>query len=164
VGSATSRVEDTVRGVLTKPVVIDETHVIPAGAELAGVVTNARPSGKVKGRASLAFHFDTLSVNGESYPLNARFVRTAAPTKGNDAEKIAIPATGGAIIGAIVGGNKGAAIGAAAGGGAGAAIVLATPGAEVALAEGTVLSLETGRTFVVRVPLARQTAERVPTD
>jgi hypothetical protein len=164
VGSAFSRVNDPVRGVLTKRVVVGETAVIPAGAEVSGVVTNARPSGKVKGRASLAFHFDRLTVGGETYPLNARFVRTAAPTKGDDAEKIAIPATGGAIIGAIIGGNKGAAVGAAAGGGAGAAIVLSTPGAEVSLDEGTVLSLETGRTFVVRVPLARQTADRAPTD
>jgi hypothetical protein len=139
--------------VLTKPLRIADAAVIPAGATVRGVVTNARPSGRVKGRASLAFHFDQLSVNGDSYAIHARFARTASPTKGADTEKIAIPATGGAIVGAIIGGKKGAAIGAAAGGGAGAAIVLATPGAEVTLDEGTVLALETGRTFVVRLPL-----------
>ena len=155
VSSANSKPEQTVRGELTKPIVIDGLTVIPAGAQLSGVVTDARPSGKVKGRASLAFRFDRLMIGGESYPLDARFARTAAPTKGRDAEKIAIPATGGAIIGAIVGGNKGAAIGAAAGGGAGAAVVLATAGEDVALAEGTVISVDAGRAFVARVPLQR---------
>jgi hypothetical protein len=85
--------------------------------------------------------------------VNARFARTAPSAKGDDAEKIAIPAVGGAIVGAIIGGNKGAAIGAAAGGGAGTAVVLTSAGPEVDLAEGTVLSLAAGRLIVVRVPL-----------
>ena len=71
-------------------------------------------------------------------------------------KKIAIPAVGGAIVGAIIGGNKGAAIGAAAGGGAGTAVVLTSAGPEVTLAEGTVLSLSAGRLLVVRVPLGQQ--------
>jgi hypothetical protein len=158
VSSANSRPEDPVRGVLAQPLVVDGITVAPAGAELSGVVTHARPSAKVKGRASLAFHFDRLAADGESYPVEAKFARTAASTTGDDAEKIAIPATGGAIIGAIIGGNKGAAIGAAAGGGAGAAIVLSTAGDEVTLGEGTVISVDAGRSFVARVPLQRDAA------
>lgn len=154
VGSAISRPEEIVHGTLARPIAVDGATVIPAGAEVFGVVTRAERAGKVKGRASLAFHFNRLVASGETYPLNARFVRTASSTTDRDAEKIAIPATGGAIVGAIIGGNKGAAIGAAAGGGAGAAWVLSTSGEEIALAPDTVLSLQTGRTFVVRVPLA----------
>jgi len=151
--SASSKPEDVVRGTLLQPVVVDSVTAIPAGAELSGVVTTATPSGKVKGRASLALQFDRLAAEGTSYPVSARFARTAAATRGNDAEKIAIPATGGAIIGAIIGGNKGAAIGAAAGGGVGTAVVLSTTGDEVVLEEGTTLELSAGRPIVVRVPL-----------
>lgn len=153
VSSASSRLEDAVKGELVEPVMIGGVTVVPAGASVSGVVTSAEPAGKVKGRASLAIRFDRLSAGGESYPLDARFARTAETTRGRDAEKIAIPAAGGAVLGAIIGGKKGAAIGAAAGGGAGAAVVLTTSGAEVALEDGTVLSLAAGTDIVVRVPI-----------
>jgi hypothetical protein len=142
-----------VGGELVEPVVVEGVTVVPAGAVVSGVVTSAEPAGKVKGRASLSIRFDRLSAGGESYPLDARFARTAEATKERDAKKIAIPAAGGAVIGAIIGGKKGAAIGAAAGGGAGTAVVLSTSGPEIALADGTVLSLSAGTEIVVKVPI-----------
>jgi hypothetical protein len=153
VSSATSAAETPIRGEIVEPVIVDGVTAIPSGAGVSGVVTGVRSSGKVKGRANLELRFDHLTAHGDSHPVSARFARTAPSTRGDDAEKIAIPAVGGAIVGAIVGGNKGAAIGAAAGGGAGTAIVLSSAGPEVTLAEGTVLSLSAGRLIVVRVPL-----------
>ena len=153
VSSASSSAEMPIRGELVEAIVIDGNTVIPNGAIVTGVVTGVRPSGKVKGRANLELQFDQLTVNGERHTIDARFARSAPSTRGKDAEKIAIPAVGGAIVGAIIGGNKGAAIGAAAGGGAGTAVVLTSAGPEVTLAEGTVLSLSAGRLVVVRVPL-----------
>lgn len=50
-----------------------------------------------------------------------------------DTATIALPATGDAIVGGVIGGKKGAAIGAAAGGGTGTAAVLSTRGKEVCL-------------------------------
>jgi hypothetical protein len=81
-----------------------------------------------------------------------RLSRTPA-TKGKDAAKIGIPATGGAIIGGILGGKKDAAMGAAVGGGT--AVVLATSGDEVRLASGTVLTVSTDEASEVRVPITR---------
>jgi hypothetical protein len=153
VSSATSSAETPIRGEIVEPLVVDGVTVIPVGAVVSGVVTGVRPSGRVKGRANLELQFDQLTAHGETHQLNARFARSAPSTRGNDAEKIAIPAVGGAIVGAIIGGNKGAAIGAAAGGGAGTAVVLTTAGPEVTLGEGTVLSLSAGRLIVVRIPL-----------
>ena len=57
-----SQVEDTVRGTLAKPIVIAGETVVPAGAELAGTVTESSQSGRVKGRAMVAFVFDRLTV------------------------------------------------------------------------------------------------------
>ena len=153
VTSNASRVEDPVDATLIAPVKIGHEEVVPAGSHVKGFVASARRSGKVKGRASLAVRFRTLTVNGESYPIAAQVSRVAPATKKQDAEKIAIPAAGGAAIGAIVGGKKGAAAGAAIGGGAGTAVVLSTPGKEVSLPHGSVLSLRLQQAVTVRVPI-----------
>lgn len=153
VSSESSSIESPVRGEITQAVIVDGVPVIPAGSAVSGTVTHAEPSGKVKGLASLGLEFNTLTIGNDTHRINARFSRTAASTKKADAQKIGIPAAGGAIIGAIIGGKKGAAIGATAGGGAGTAVVLATPGKEVVLPAGTVLSLDAGRPVLVRIPL-----------
>ncbi len=82
-----------------------------------------------------------MTVAGESYPIDARFSRVAESTTKSDAKKIGIPAAGGAVIGAIIGGKKGAAIGAAVGGGAGTAAVLTTSGHEISLPKGTTITV-----------------------
>jgi hypothetical protein len=107
-------------------VVIEGTTVLPAGSAVRGEVAAAQPAGKVKGRASLALRFGTISVADERYPIDARVSRVAPATKGEDAAKIAIPAGAGAVIGGVIGGGKGAAIGTAIGGGP--PVVLTTSG------------------------------------
>ena len=155
VGSDSSRVEDSIEATLTDAVVVDGTEVLPAGSVVRGAVSAVEAAGKVKGRASLALLFSSVSVGDERYPIAARVHLQAPATKGKDAAKIGIPAAGGAIIGAIFGGKKGAAIGTAIGGGAGAAVVLATAGDEIRLPRGTALSLPLERAVDVRVPIDR---------
>jgi hypothetical protein len=151
VDSETSKVEDPVTARLDDEVAIDGTTVLPAGAEVRGVVTEVEPAGKVKGRARLAMRFTRISTGGETYTIAAPFAMTAPSTKKEDAEKIGIPAAGGAVIGAILGGKKGAAIGAAVGGGAGTAHVLLTEGKDVGLASGAVISVALGQPVDVKV-------------
>ncbi len=155
--SDTSRVEDPVQGSLTKPVLIDGLEAIPAGSALKGVVTEARPSGKVKGRAELAFRFDTLTVSGgQELRIQTRAVAIEAEsTTKKDALKIALPAAGGAILGGILGGKKGAVIGGIVGGGAGTAVVLTSSGSEVRLAPGTAITLKLLQPVTVRVAMGR---------
>jgi hypothetical protein len=148
-------VEDPIDAELAEPVVIEGDTVLPAGSAIKGVVTSAVPTGKVKGRASLELHFRSISADGVTYPIDARFARLAPSEKSDDVKKIAIPAVGGAIIGAIIGGKKGAAIGATAGGGAGTAAVLMDAGDPVVLGDGAVLSLTIGQPVDVRVPLKK---------
>ena len=152
-GSDTSVVEDRVQATLTEAVLVEGVEVLPVGSVLTGVVTTADAAGKVSGRAALALRFQSVSVAGETYALAASLHRSAAATKGDDAKKIGIPAAGGAIVGAIVGGKKGAAIGATVGGGAGAAVVLATSGPEVRWPAGTALSIGLDKDLDVRVPI-----------
>lgn len=156
-GSDTSRVGEDVEAVLTEAVMVDGVEVLPEGSVLKGTVSTATPSGNVKGRASLGAQVRsvTLPSGGATYSLSAGMRHTAEATKGSDAKKIGIPAVGGAIIGALLGGKKGALIGTTVGGGAGAIVVLTTSGPEVRYARGTALSLRIEDPIDVRVPIRR---------
>ena len=153
VNSDTSAVGDQVSATLAEAVRIDGVDVLPAGSPVRGKVSESDSSGKVKGRARLSLTFTSISAHGESYSFEESYTMVAPATKTRDAKTIGIPAAGGAVIGAIVGGKKGAAIGAAVGGGAGTAVVLTTAGKEVGLASGATLSISLDRPLDVKVPV-----------
>jgi hypothetical protein len=154
VGSDISAIEDTVRAETRAPVVVKGTNAIPAGSAVIGSVTSARRSGRVKGRASVAFRFHTVEARDQRYSISTGTVARRAPgTKKRDAATIGIPAAGGAIIGGIAGGKKGAAIGGAIGGGGGSAAVLSTRGKEVRIGSGAPVTVRLTRAVTVRVPV-----------
>ena len=151
--SDVSRVEDPVRARITRAVVIDGIAAIPDGSVVHGTVTTADPSGKVKGRAKLAFRFDQIDIDSDQYALRSETAYFEAKgTKTEDAKKIGIGAGAGALIGGLLGGGKGAGAGAAIGGGAGTAMVLTTAGEEVELRPGTSVEIALDRELVVLVP------------
>jgi hypothetical protein len=135
-------------------VLAEGSVILPAGAQASGFVVDARPSGRVKGRASIAIRIDRLHAWDEDYRIRtATIAREAEGTKKADATKIAVGAGAGAVVGAIAGGKKGAAIGTAVGGGAGTGVVLATKGKEVALGSGATLSTRLQEPITIRVPV-----------
>ena len=145
IGSSTSSVEDQVRGTLRGSVEVDGQPAIPAGSVVLGTVTDAARSGRVKGRARVAFRFTSLDVPGDAEHVPIRtgvIAREAEATKKKDAAKIGGGAAAGAVIGGIIGGGDGAAKGAAIGGGAGTGVVLSTRGKEVTLPAGTSVSVK----------------------
>lgn len=155
VGSDTSRVEERVDARVARAIVVHGVAAVPAGSTVAGVVTAATRAGRVKGRAHVALRFETLVPrgSGEHYAIRTAPIGRLAPaTKGKDALEILGPATGGAIIGRLVGGRSGALTGAAVGGGAGAAVVMSTRGKEVRLPRGTALTLKLTAPLTLRVP------------
>jgi hypothetical protein len=152
VASDSSRVEDTVRATLRQPVAINGETVLPAGTELAGIVTDVDDSGRVKGRARIAYRFSSLRHSGDRYDITtAPIAHQAEATKGEDAKKIAIGAGAGAAIGALLGGGDGAAKGAAIGGAGGTGVVLATKGKEVRLGPGANVTTTLTRPLTVRI-------------
>ena len=156
VGSETSKVEDPVRGTLRRAITINGVEAVPAGSVLAGTVTEAVRSARVKGRARVAFRFSSLDTPGDAERLKIRtatVVREAEGTKKKDAATIGGGAAAGAVIGGIVGGGDGAAKGAAIGGGAGTGVVLSTRGKEVSLPAGTSVSVKLTEPMKVRVRL-----------
>jgi hypothetical protein len=156
VASDTSKIEDPVHATLRSPVTIDGVQALPVGTDVLGHVTSAERSGKVKGRATIAFRFNTIDLPGEGGRESistATVSRVAATTKKKDATKIGIGAGAGAAIGAIVGGGGGAAKGAAIGGAAGTGAVLATRGDEVRLGPGAAVTTKLTAPLTVRVPV-----------
>lgn len=152
VASDSSQVEDTVRAALREGVVVNGKTVLPVGTELAGTVTDVARSGRVKGRARVAYRFSSLRHDSERYDITtATIAHEAAATKKKDATKIAVGAGAGAAIGAILGGGSGAAKGAAIGGGAGTGVVLATRGDEVRRSPGADVSTRLTAPLTVRV-------------
>jgi hypothetical protein len=154
VSSDGSKVEDTVRGKLGKPIEIDGKTAVPEGTQVIGSVMEATQSGRVQGRALVSFRFDRLLMGKETYAITtARVTREAESTKGEDAKKIGIGGAAGAVVGAIAGGGKGAAIGAGVGAGAGTGVVMSTRGDEVRLGAGAVLTVRVDVPFTVNVPV-----------
>jgi hypothetical protein len=155
VASDSSNVEDAVRAELRQPIAIDGREVVPVGADVTGRVTGVARSGRVKGRARVAFRFDSMSVNGDEYEIDtAPVARQAEATKGEDATKIAVGAGAGAAVGALLGGGDGAAKGAAIGGAGGTGVVLATRGREVRLGPGANIDARLTAPLVVRVKIS----------
>ena len=155
VASDTSKVEDAVSAELTQAVVVDGRDVLPAGSTVTGQVTSAEASGRVKGRAQVAFRFDTLTTGGTKYDVQtAGLSRVASATKGEDATKIGIGAGAGAVVGGLLGGKSGAAKGAAVGGGAGTGLVLGTKGQEVRLAPGADVTTTLTAPLTVRLRIS----------
>jgi len=152
VASDANKVEDTVRATLRQPIIVGGREVLPAGTPVTGAVTSAERSGRVKGRARVAFRFTSLEHGGSRYDIHTQPISRVAPgTKKKDATKIGIGAGAGAAIGAILGGGDGAAKGAAIGGAGGTGVVLATRGEEVRLGSGTNVTTKLTAPLTVRV-------------
>ena len=66
-GSKTSQIEDPVRGALAEPVVVSGHTALPKGTEITGTVTDAKESGRVKGKALIAFRFERVRFDGENH-------------------------------------------------------------------------------------------------
>ena len=154
IASDTSKVEDQVRGTLAKPLVVSGKTVVPTGAEVVGSILEAERSGRVKGRASIAFQFERLVVRGERHTIRtSRIAREAAADTKGDVKKGGIGAGVGAVIGGIAGGGKGAVIGGAIGG---TGAVVATRGKEVRLPAGSTVTTRLRGPLTVQVPIAKK--------
>jgi type IV secretion system protein VirB10 len=142
------------------PIAVGGGILIPVGSYVQGTVSLAKRSGKVKGRAELSIHLETLTLaSGKSMKFEPRLAsvddnQTTQKVKGSestveqgsdvgkDAERIAITAGSGAALGGLTDRSwQGAGIGGAAGSAVGLATVLLTRGREVELRTGSTLDV-----------------------
>ena len=121
-GSKISTSGQSFSATLATPVAVSGNTVIPAGAVARGVVTDAKPLGRLKGGAVLQIKLNSVTVNGTERAVDTSAITREQKGKGKRTAVLTGGGAGlGAIIGGLAGGGKGAAIGALAGAGAGGA-------------------------------------------
>lgn len=150
------------------PIAAGGQIVVPSGSYVQGVVAHAKRSGRVSGRAELAIRLETLTLatgkvvkfaphlssvdagdSGQKVAGQENVVEQA-PSRDQDAARIAIMAGSGAAIGGIADRSwKGAGIGAGVGSAVGLATVLLTRGKEVELRQGSTLDVVFDRPVVL---------------
>jgi hypothetical protein len=144
-----NRPGDRFEATLISPIQVDGNVLVPPSTEFEGHVTEAKHSGRFKGRAVLSLKLDSFRMNGEVYQ-----VATASDTRvsGRHRKRNWILIGGGSGFGATVGaaaaGGPGALIGAGAGAGAGAV------GAFFTGRKNVTLPVETALTFRIRIDVA----------
>ncbi|HWC73701.1 MAG TPA: glycine zipper domain-containing protein [Gemmatimonadales bacterium] len=116
--------------------------VIPAGAAVSGKITAVKPAPNPKTPGTLTVAITSITVHGNSYPIDAAVdsietVHKGRGVTGSDAAKVGAGAAAGAILGRVIGGNsKGTIIGGVVGGIAGAGYATQTKDSDIVLPKG----------------------------
>jgi hypothetical protein len=148
VTSNQSRPGDHFDATISESVVVDGKTVIPQGAHAEGIVVDAKPSGRLMGRARLQLALQSVDVSGQPYDVRT----TSSARIGRDHKKrnwawIGGGAGGGALIGAAAAGGQGALIGGPIGAAAGTTVAFVTGHRDIKLRP------ETPVTFKLAEPL-----------
>jgi hypothetical protein len=160
VNTATAKEGDYVYLRTSSPITAEGGIVVPTESYVQGIVSHAKRSGRVSGRAELAIRIETLTLpSGKVYRVAPHLAsvdsnETEQKVKSNENEvqqggdkahdvgRIAILAGSGAAVGGLADRSwRGAGIGAGAGSAVGLATVLLTRGKEVDLKQGTTLDV-----------------------
>ena len=152
VTSDRSRPGDHFEATVSQPVVVDGRTVVPQGAQATGIVVDAHPSGRLRGRAHLHLALETVNVDGNSYRVQtASNVRVGGKHNKQNLVLIGGGAGGGMLIGAIAAGGKGALIGGPVGAGAGTAAALILGKKDIRLHAETPLTFRLARPVTIQV-------------
>lgn len=133
-GSKISQAGDTFTATVARPVDVGGAVAIPDGAGATGTVVEAHPLGRFKGGAMLRLRLNSVTINGQTVPVDTASYARSEKGKGKRSATLIGGGAGlGALIGGLAGGGKGAAIGALAGAGAGTAGTAFTGNKEIVI-------------------------------
>jgi hypothetical protein len=116
INTAQNRPGDHFEATLESPLVARGHTVEPLGAQIRGMIQEAKPSGRLKGRGMLMLALESIDVHGRQVPIQTSSVtRVSNAHKKRNLALIGSGAGTGALIGGLAGGPPGAVIGAGAG-------------------------------------------------
>lgn len=111
--SKSSQAGQTFLATVAQPVSVEGKTAIPKGSSVSGTVLTAKAKGKIKGEGELSITLRSITVHGQTYPLQTASLDSTVKGKGKrTAVTTGGGAAAGALIGGIAGGGKGAGIGA----------------------------------------------------
>lgn len=106
--------------IVLNDVVADGAVAIPRGADVRGIVVDAKSGGAIKGRGELYLQLTQVILGGKAFPIDTDvWSRSSVDKTGQTVGSAVGLGAFGALVGAVAGGGPGAAIGAVAGGAAG---------------------------------------------
>ena len=114
-----NRPGDAFTATLEEPLVSGDHVVVPSGITFSGHITQAKPSGRLSGRAVLALRLESFDLNGRTYRIDSARSTVSRGHKKHNLLWIGGSSAGGATIGAAAAGGPAALIGAGAGAAAG---------------------------------------------
>jgi hypothetical protein len=141
--SKSAKVGDSVRAVLTSPVMVDGRTAIASGTTVAGsVIKVVSGSEKIGGTPTLVVAFDRLELpGGRDVPISGEITSSGKSDNTRDTVKIVGGAAAGALLGdQVTDKDRGKVIGGILGAAAGA-VAASKTGTEVQMAEGMAMSL-----------------------
>ena len=145
-----NRAGDRFDGVVENPIEVDGRIAIHKGALVHGVVREAKPSGRFKGRAEIMLALQSIDVDGHAVPIRT----SSATSRGRSHKKRNLALIGGgagtgALIGAAAGGGVGAAVGAGVGATAGFTGAVITGKKQLRIPAETVVSFRLAKSATV---------------
>lgn len=140
IDSTKNHVGDRFKASLEEPLVVNDSVLVPKGADVYGRLAESKTSGTFTGKSQLRLELIAMMVDGQSVPVVTGEYELSGKSRGASTAKRSVGgAAVGTIIGALAGGGKGAAIGAGAGAGVGAGSEIITKGDQVKVPSETLL-------------------------
>lgn len=145
IDTASQQSGDSFTATLDSAVIVKEKVIIPKGTTFRGRVTNAKGSGRLRGRAVVSLKLESFEMHHQTYPVvTSSDTRVSGSHKKRNLALIGGGSGVGALIGGLAGGGKGALIGAGAGAAAG------TGGAALTGKKNVQIPAETVMTFSLK--------------
>lgn len=150
-GTSTNHPGDRFEASLDEPLMVDGKTVAQKGAAVSGLVREAQPSGRLKGRAVMILALESVDANGHRLSLttNSQTWQSGAHKKRN-LGCLGGGAGSGALIGGLAGGPVGLGIGAGAGAAAGFTGAALTGRRQVRLPAETLVNFRLGHAVTIQ--------------
>lgn len=148
-----SRSGDRFTGEVVDPILaVDNSVLVPKGAEVGGVVDVSHRRGHFKGRSFLELRLTALTLNGMHYSLATRDLVSSKKGKGKRSAALIAGGSGlGMLVGGLASGGTGVVVGGLVGGGAGTAVAGLTGNRDIEIPAESIVRFKLADDLIVQL-------------